>query len=902
MWNVQPRATGSSIDGLPVGSPGTWLVSGNHTSPLQVEPSDTLGDPDADPAYVWMVRDSVGSSSDQVVVPRVEITDAGAAHPGHFAYWASGEAARFPLHLADQVDEVDYTDQYQFASVDYTNPDSKQTARQLFRQWVDWRLLANGADYQQPGIAANLADPAYQNLFHKMTAAGDAEYVLSAQGTRNLGAAYTVDSASVMVDMTPPPNHKPPNFQLRRDINNKFSLVTGNGGIRIDNMTDAGEFIDYREGDFGGVQAYDLRSGGTVESGGTFQGNRYPQGPILTEFNLRFGFSRDSVEPQYLRLRFQVEAELWNLYNVTGGVSQWTHMLRIEGLPTVTISNGAGESVQVDLQAIMEHAFNPDDNGRGFSLARGGNRFAFEPGDILLFRTEATSATGPYLERKSDRLVWAGTPNDGVFDIRLRNPVDEDTFVELPLAGGGGAEMLEVTAPEVNALEVRMISNNGTTALYKFPETFEAFSFPRNSADTSFSFGYGYEMRDELPYFARMYDPRWALAADEFFQPLASSNYSAKPDFNDLTRIDAAGGAWFKALNAGSLRLFEPPVQGSANLAHFQHAPAKYSYSVGNPWGAHSDSAGARGTPGDNNALFDKSMDSSLPRVPSLVEPEKGYLRALPNNSIRLYVDEDNPVQAGVENKSNSTGLMDMYVPAENLLVGGGFNINSPSTKAWQAMLSGTTLTEWEYGANGSTGSTDLEHAFFRFPNTAQNLQTYTTDRTQLANPNVAFQQGVRELTEAEVLALGEAVAQAVRARSRPFYRLEEFINSGILHDILQPTPGSLGEQINGGLPENAPVYLNQADVLGSIAHLLTTRSDTFRIRAYGDSQNAESGEIEGQAWCEAIVQRVPTWHDASSVTDDGLSPAYNTIDYGQSKWGRRFIITSFRWLEEEEL
>lgn len=62
----------------------------------------------------------------------------------------------------------------------------------------------------------------------------------------------------------------------------------------------------------------------------------------------------------------------------------------------------------------------------------------------------------------------------------------------------------------------------------------------------------------------------------------------------------------------------------------------------------------------------------------------------------------------------------------------------------------------------------------------------------------------------------------------------------------------------------------------------LTTRSDTFRVRAYGDSVNpTDATRVESTAFCEAIVQR----------TAEDL-PGF----------GRRFVITSFRWLGPDDI
>jgi hypothetical protein len=64
---------------------------------------------------------------------------------------------------------------------------------------------------------------------------------------------------------------------------------------------------------------------------------------------------------------------------------------------------------------------------------------------------------------------------------------------------------------------------------------------------------------------------------------------------------------------------------------------------------------------------------------------------------------------------------------------------------------------------------------------------------------------------------------------------------------------------------------------------LLTTRSDTFRIRAYGEAVNTMAAvPVEARAVCEAIVQRTPL------AAPNGL--------------GRKFVLINFRWLGPNDL
>jgi len=98
-----------------------------------------------------------------------------------------------------------------------------------------------------------------------------------------------------------------------------------------------------------------------------------------------------------------------------------------------------------------------------------------------------------------------------------------------------------------------------------------------------------------------------------------------------------------------------------------------------------------------------------------------------------------------------------------------------------------------------------------------------------------------------------------------------------------------------GQLMSHAPGFVTQADLLAMIGPALTARGDTFVIRSYGDSANANGENIQARAWLEVVVQRV-----AEPVTPAGTSGAdrYDPAD----TWGRRFVIVSQRWLLPEEI
>ncbi len=99
------------------------------------------------------------------------------------------------------------------------------------------------------------------------------------------------------------------------------------------------------------------------------------------------------------------------------------------------------------------------------------------------------------------------------------------------------------------------------------------------------------------------------------------------------------------------------------------------------------------------------------------------------------------------------------------------------------------------------------------------------------------------------------------------------------------------------------PGWVTQADVLQAIGPSLSARSDTFRIRTYGEALSPDGKTVLAKAYCEAIVQRTPHYLDPSnaptvrnaSLTDNKLLPVNKTF-------GRRYQIVSMRWLSSNEI
>ena len=112
-----------------------------------------------------------------------------------------------------------------------------------------------------------------------------------------------------------------------------------------------------------------------------------------------------------------------------------------------------------------------------------------------------------------------------------------------------------------------------------------------------------------------------------------------------------------------------------------------------------------------------------------------------------------------------------------------------------------------------------------------------------------------------------------------------------------------------------APGNLLQSDLLQSLGSALATRSDTFTLRCFGEAI-LPSGET-GAAWMEIVVQRTPGFIDRTNPPETGSSAAKplgvgaptsadpttnRNLSIINHILGRRFKVTSMRWLKADEI
>jgi hypothetical protein len=283
----------------------------------------------------------------------------------------------------------------------------------------------------------------------------------------------------------------------------------------------------------------------------------------------------------------------------------------------------------------------------------------------------------------------------------------------------------------------------------------------------------------------------------------------------------------------------------------------------------------------------------------------------------------------------------------------GGFNINSTSIEAWKAVLSTSNiadgLTKIPVFPNSTnmlqfdgTAASTIAAAFsrYRIPNFNESVES-------TSNQDLSIWQGYRVLNESDITILAKEIVKQVRYRG-PFLSMAEFVNRRLsastdaraqmgvidaaiaasgLNAFIETAAGKELDEasdsisylkandygmtknlvaLTGNTAKNIPTYLTQADILQQIGSKLTARSDTFVIRAYGEARYF-SGSIASKSVCEAVVQRLPDYVDLSAGQDAFLdtnliSPQPDGLSSINERFGRRFKIVQFRWLDESEI
>ncbi|WP_435895744.1 hypothetical protein [Oceaniferula spumae] len=258
---------------------------------------------------------------------------------------------------------------------------------------------------------------------------------------------------------------------------------------------------------------------------------------------------------------------------------------------------------------------------------------------------------------------------------------------------------------------------------------------------------------------------------------------------------------------------------------------------------------------------------------------------------------------------------------AAYISVMGGFNVNSTSKAAWKAFFASNlkkktvTLTNDGKPNGAMEESTATEYIVSRY-----SLASGEGHESS-SNSNKKWL-GYRIINDDDLDDLAEKMVEQVKLRG-PFRSIGEFINRRLEQESDLALRGALQSALdhssinshftNDPITEaeinntdyaykdaallsrhaGTPPYMMQGDLLQSIGSAIQVRSDTFTIRAYGESSDGKT-----KVWCEAVVQRDARWTDES----DPVETEYNNLTDINKMFGRRLNIVSFRWLSPSEI
>jgi len=298
-------------------------------------------------------------------------------------------------------------------------------------------------------------------------------------------------------------------------------------------------------------------------------------------------------------------------------------------------------------------------------------------------------------------------------------------------------------------------------------------------------------------------------------------------------------------------------------------------------------------------------------------------------------VDISNQTADFLSETGNAANRVNHELIAGKLMLDGAFNVNSTSVNAWSAILSSIKnigVPVRSLADDGDLIWTDDNRVII-----SRMSQPYGGPFSEVgASSDANFWTGYRALSSDEVELLAASIVDEVKSRG-PFVSLAHFINrdpnssnpshqqKGALQaalDEIVNTSDLIDDDFSAKLPNTQllhpewpskppsqsldasgfPGYVLQSDLLQSLGPIISARTDTFVVRSYGNSLGA-SGNIESEAWCEAVVQRIPEPVKVSGIAEErDLVDGKDLNASADFALGRTLKILEFRWLSEEEI
>lgn len=592
--------------------------------------------------------------------------------------------------------------------------------------------------------------------------------------------------------------------------------------------------------------------------------------PVITQFNLNFSvyLSAAAAGNQVLTISYTATVEIWNPFTSALEFEGGTLKLGIVGLPTVSILGNDGDLVVHDPVELSYVEFEVD-------------HFSSSPmraGEIVVL-------SGPQVYEDSDPryTLGAGDVKAAVLleaNVFLTNEVTSlvlnfESSDEVTL--GMQFSMLDADG---NVVAVRPYGKSG----YVLDN--QAFT---DATSTEPLFGFSWKLSDSILPFGQGYNPfvpNLSTAVLDGWVADTSDLSNTAPDFESgslsLLGYDPSAGG-------GSSTEYDLPVvflpkQELVNVGQLSGA-IETSSSDGVLLLGNAETAGVA----NDNEFFDRYFFSSIPTDIT------GWSSAnqIPN---AFYAPKSGQTIPALSSSNGDA--------AEGLYVHGMFNVHSTSIDAWAALLKGSPVSEHPYW---SEVFDDASYLFMNHPlggedinivDPATSPEIGSLDATRASLKKNAF-----ALTEAEVDTLAGLIVKEIRTYVKgsdgtpnPFDSLEEFVDSGVIQNAIDAMELDPLMEVNPSwVVSGMPAEFRQSTVLNLISGVLSVRSDTFLLRAYGDSVDPANPETTwAKAYCEAIVQRTHEQYD-DVIDESNVASDKSAID-------RTFEIVAFRWLSPSEI
>lgn len=945
VWHSDVTATADPV------APLAWLVSGIERG---IPQDISVAIPAAERAELVGVRSTGAANS--VVAPLQDIRVAGipGSSPsvptpiGRYAWWVGDQGVKAPVAVSDRTDVINYPP--------YDSPELHARIRQQIGLGAG-AADANGTAIFEPHdtnnkpLARNDKITATNQLAFLKNSSGLAIGLTGARGLQRNFFAWSPNNFAVLANTKL--------GGLKGDLSLKPDLLGGGFAAWAD-------YESYIEDPLNPLipvpipeySAIPIRRRYRIVPPSTLPVPTSGVAPVLSSFLLNFNVRTvgGATTQANIEVRMRWIAGLWNPYSAAFVPEDLR--VEVDGLPptiefapdpanpaVVVVPFGPLFGSTLDLKLPWDHSRadlvgQPDVAswlpGRVYQWASIGNASA--PNDGYFYSKDLTrSGQSSIVTRLTNESIVGDTP-------------------------GGW----RVTTP--TALTVRLIraSDDAVLATYR-PGDFEPFfavdptALPPQASNGNFQFSYFFRLDTSAPgawLTSPGRDPRSeSLGSDSF----VFGNDGPRPELYALLP-SVSNPDWLLDRSMSSsttvfnedVPVFELPRAPLLSLGILQHieVPGARPFAIGNPW-----AAGVQIDGNSANGLFDRFFFSGMatPVVRPLDDEAFGMPFNLPTpNSLLLTVRRKNGGEethlSDIARRSTALDIPRDGFSSAHMLQGAAFNVNSVNREAWVAILRGArfpigkSLDVLDTDLTGTSGDTTIPvdplptgASFFRFSQSAQETlkadlprevagvrSTYAASTTTSpADPDVIsqanshlFRRGMKALSAEQIAALAAAIVDRVSSRlgnSGPFRSIEEFLNEGILDASIADIP-SINQDADGTQLEFSSQWLTQADIMTALAPILFPRSDTFLIRTYGEVINPATQAVEGRAWCEATVQRVPEFFDPTDPPETPIAAFDATVDPDDPAsqptaghqlnklLGRRFKVVSFRWLTRSDI